>query len=87
MASCDNSLIPVRTAANVLILLLGIFFYRNSKTPFLLVLSYLHMHTALFSSKDFAGESKHGAYGDADDEMDCSVGMCLCLRYVVAYFL
>lgn len=52
---------------------------RNTETPFLLVLSYLHVHTALFSSKDFAGKSKHGAYGDAVEEMDWSVGMCLYL--------
>lgn len=65
------------TVANMFILLLdfGVFF-RNAKTPFLLVLAFLHMHTALFSSKDFAGKSKHGAYGDAAEEMDWSVGMC-----------
>lgn len=40
-------------------------------------MSYLHVHTALFSSKDFAGKSKHGAYGDAVEEMDWSVGMCV----------
>uniref|UniRef100_A0A8C0DJY3 Steroid sulfatase n=1 Tax=Balaenoptera musculus TaxID=9771 RepID=A0A8C0DJY3_BALMU len=50
------------------------FIQRNAKTPFLLVLAFLHMHTALFSSKDFAGKSKHGAYGDAAEEMDWSVG-------------
>ncbi|XP_007449958.1 PREDICTED: steryl-sulfatase-like [Lipotes vexillifer] len=51
--------------------------FRNAKTPFLLVLAFLHMHTALFSSKDFAGKSKHGAYGDAAEEMDWSVGQIL----------
>lgn len=66
---------------------LGNFFSRSAETPFLLVLSYLHVHTALFSSKDFAGKSKHGAYGDTAEEMDWSVGMCLYLQYVVAYFL
>uniref|UniRef100_A0A8C9DAE1 Steroid sulfatase n=1 Tax=Panthera leo TaxID=9689 RepID=A0A8C9DAE1_PANLE len=50
------------------------FIRRNAKKPFLLVLSYLHVHTALFSSKEFAGKSKHGAYGDAVEEMDWSVG-------------
>ncbi|XP_004440804.1 PREDICTED: steryl-sulfatase [Ceratotherium simum simum] len=53
------------------------FMRRNAETPFLLVLSYLHVHTALFSSKDFAGKSKHGAYGDAAEEMDWSVGQIL----------
>ncbi|XP_011733360.1 steryl-sulfatase isoform X1 [Macaca nemestrina] len=53
------------------------FIQRNTETPFLLVLSYLHVHTALFSSKDFAGKSKHGVYGDAVEEMDWSVGQIL----------
>ncbi|XP_072812115.1 steryl-sulfatase isoform X5 [Vicugna pacos] len=53
------------------------FLQRNAETPFLLVLSYLQVHTALFSSEDFAGKSKHGAYGDAAEEMDWSVGQIL----------
>ncbi|XP_059739309.1 steryl-sulfatase isoform X1 [Bos taurus] len=53
------------------------FLRRNAETPFLLVLSFLHMHTALFSSKDFAGKSQHGSYGDAAEEMDWSVGQIL----------
>uniref|UniRef100_M3XPS2 Steroid sulfatase n=3 Tax=Mustela putorius furo TaxID=9669 RepID=M3XPS2_MUSPF len=53
------------------------FMRRHAGTPFLLVVSYLHVHTALFSSKDFAGKSKHGAYGDAVEEMDWSVGQIL----------
>uniref|UniRef100_F7F9Q5 Steroid sulfatase n=1 Tax=Callithrix jacchus TaxID=9483 RepID=F7F9Q5_CALJA len=50
---------------------------RNTEAPFLLVLSYLHVHTALFSSKEFASKSKHGVYGDAVEEMDWSVGQIL----------
>uniref|UniRef100_A0A8C0YXQ2 Steroid sulfatase n=1 Tax=Canis lupus familiaris TaxID=9615 RepID=A0A8C0YXQ2_CANLF len=50
------------------------FIRRNAGTPFLLLLSYLHVHTALFSSPDFAGHSQHGAYGDAAEELDWSVG-------------
>ncbi|XP_059014686.1 steryl-sulfatase isoform X1 [Mustela lutreola] len=53
------------------------FMRRHAGTPFLLVVSYLHVHTALFSSKDFASKSKHGAYGDAVEEMDWSVGQIL----------
>lgn len=52
-----------------------LFFSRNSDAPFLLVLSYLHVHTALYASKNFRGKSKHGLYGDAVEEMDWSVGM------------
>ncbi|PKK30340.1 steroid sulfatase (microsomal), isozyme S, transcript variant X1 [Columba livia] len=53
------------------------FISRNSDAPFLLVLSYLHVHTALYASKNFRGKSKHGLYGDAVEEMDWSVGQIL----------
>lgn len=53
------------------------FIQRNTKTPFLLVLSYLHVHTAHFASKAFAGRSQHGVYGDSVEEMDWSVGQIL----------
>lgn len=48
---------------------------RNAETPFLLVMSYLQVHTALFASNGFSGKSRHGIYGDAVEEMDWSVGM------------
>ena len=55
--------------------------FMRSKTaqsePFLLVISFVHVHTALFVSKEFAGSSKHGIYGDAVQEMDWSVGRIL----------
>lgn len=57
------------------VLCLVFFFSRNSDAPFLLLLSYLHVHTALYASKNFRGKSKHGVYGDAVEEMDWSVGM------------
>ncbi|KFO89057.1 Steryl-sulfatase, partial [Buceros rhinoceros silvestris] len=50
------------------------FIERNTDAPFLLLLSYLHVHTALYASKNFRGKSKHGVYGDAVEEMDWSVG-------------
>ncbi|XP_023774112.1 steryl-sulfatase isoform X3 [Cyanistes caeruleus] len=53
------------------------FIGRNTGTPFLLVLSYLHVHTALYASESFKGKSKHGLYGDAVEEMDWSVGQVL----------
>ncbi|NXR20688.1 STS sulfatase, partial [Cinclus mexicanus] len=53
------------------------FVERNTDTPFLLVLSYLHVHTALYASENFRGKSKHGLYGDAVEEMDWSVGQVL----------
>ncbi|NXD35646.1 STS sulfatase, partial [Copsychus sechellarum] len=54
-----------------------VLFSRNTHTPFLLVLSYLHVHTALYASENFKGKSKHGLYGDAVEEMDWSVGQVL----------
>ncbi|XP_058147215.1 steryl-sulfatase isoform X1 [Dasypus novemcinctus] len=53
------------------------FLRRNAEKPFLLVLSYLQVHTALFSSKEFTGKSQHGAYGDSIEEMDWSIGQVL----------
>ncbi|NXH29203.1 STS sulfatase, partial [Myiagra hebetior] len=53
------------------------FIGRNTDVPFLLVLSYLHVHTALYASENFKGKSNHGLYGDAVEEMDWSVGQVL----------
>ncbi|NXD72390.1 STS sulfatase, partial [Eolophus roseicapillus] len=53
------------------------FIERNTDAQFLLVLSYLHVHTALYASKNFRGKSRHGLYGDAVEEMDWSVGQVL----------
>ncbi|XP_038133996.1 steryl-sulfatase-like isoform X2 [Cyprinodon tularosa] len=53
------------------------FIERNSGKPFLLFLSYLQVHTALFASAAFRGTSSHGIYGDAVQEVDWSVGQIL----------
>ncbi|XP_012637922.1 steryl-sulfatase isoform X2 [Microcebus murinus] len=53
------------------------FIRRSTERPFMLFLSYLHVHTAHFSNRDFAGKSRHGKYGDAAEEMDWSVGQIL----------
>ncbi|MBZ3886624.1 Steryl-sulfatase [Sciurus carolinensis] len=50
------------------------FIRQNAETPFLLFLSFLHVHTAHFSSREFAKKSQHGPYGDGVEEMDWSVG-------------
>ncbi|XP_072283492.1 steryl-sulfatase-like isoform X1 [Pyxicephalus adspersus] len=50
------------------------FISRNKHKPFLLFMSYLQVHTALYASQDFRGKSKHGIYGDAVEEVDWSVG-------------
>ncbi|XP_066475454.1 steryl-sulfatase isoform X2 [Tiliqua scincoides] len=53
------------------------FIKRNVNAPFLLLLSYPQVHTALYASEAFQGKSKHGLYGDAVEEMDWSVGQIL----------
>ncbi|XP_063811558.1 arylsulfatase D-like [Pseudophryne corroboree] len=53
------------------------FIERNKNVPFLLVVSFLHVHTPLISTKAFTGKSKHGLYGDNVEEMDFMVGSVL----------
>ncbi|ELK09001.1 Arylsulfatase E, partial [Pteropus alecto] len=50
------------------------FIRRNREGPFLLVLSFLHVHTPLLSTEKFLGRSHHGPYGDCVEEMDWMVG-------------
>ncbi|XP_041055254.1 steryl-sulfatase-like isoform X5 [Carcharodon carcharias] len=53
------------------------FMERNSDRPFLLFMSFIPVHTALYASPDFLGKSRHGLYGDSVEEMDWSVGQIL----------
>ncbi|XP_057635764.1 steryl-sulfatase [Chionomys nivalis] len=53
------------------------FLERHAHAPFLLFLSFLHVHTAHFAAPKFAGRSRHGVYGDAVEELDWSVGQIL----------
>lgn len=50
------------------------FVERNQNRPFLLFLSLPHVHTPLLISKQFAGKSKHGLYGDIVEEVDWMIG-------------
>ncbi|XP_041933824.1 arylsulfatase D [Alosa sapidissima] len=50
------------------------FVERNQHKPFMLFLSLAHVHTPLFTSKGFAGKSKHGIYGDNVEEVDWVIG-------------
>ena len=50
------------------------FIETNHAKPFLLFMSYLKVHTALFTTKAFSGHSGHSDYGDNVEEMDWSVG-------------
>ncbi|XP_051283236.1 steryl-sulfatase isoform X2 [Dicentrarchus labrax] len=53
------------------------FIERNSARPFLLFVSFLQVHTAMFASAAFRGTSHHGIYGDAVHEVDWSVGQIM----------
>ncbi|XP_068165440.1 steryl-sulfatase [Antennarius striatus] len=53
------------------------FLERNAARPFLLFLSFLQVHTAMFASAAFRGTSRHGIYGDAVQEVDWSVGQIM----------
>lgn len=53
------------------------FIERSSAKPFLLFLSFIQVHTAMFASAAFRGSSRHGIYGDAVHEVDWSVGQIM----------
>ncbi len=53
------------------------FVEQNQNQPFLLVMSFVQAHTALFNNKEFRNHSAHGQYGDNVEEMDWSVGEVL----------
>lgn len=58
----------------------GLEFMRNATEtgkPFLIVMSWIHMHVAIQTAQNFKGRSKHGRYGDALLELDWSVGEIL----------
>lgn len=49
----------------------------EADTPFFYYMSWLHVHTALFSSPWFTNRSAGGAYGDNVEELDWSAGQIL----------
>ncbi|XP_042551802.1 arylsulfatase L-like isoform X3 [Dipodomys spectabilis] len=50
------------------------FIHRHQARPFLLLVSFLHVHVPLVTSPAFRGRSAHGAYGDNVEELDWMVG-------------
>uniref|UniRef100_A0A8C6XQ40 Sulfatase N-terminal domain-containing protein n=1 Tax=Naja naja TaxID=35670 RepID=A0A8C6XQ40_NAJNA len=50
------------------------YFFRKKQGPFLLLVSFLHVHTPLVTTEKFIGKSNHGLYGDNVEEMDWMVG-------------
>ncbi|XP_069616171.1 arylsulfatase H-like [Ranitomeya imitator] len=53
------------------------FINRNKDRPFLLFVSFLHIHTPYYTTKEFRGRSQHDLYGDNIEEMDWMVGQIL----------
>ncbi|XP_058042717.1 arylsulfatase D-like isoform X3 [Ahaetulla prasina] len=53
------------------------FIKRSKQGPFLLLVSFLHVHTPLVTTENFIGKSNHGLYGDNVEEMDWMVGKIL----------
>ncbi|XP_063161120.1 arylsulfatase D-like [Candoia aspera] len=53
------------------------FIKRKKQGPFLLLVSFLHVHTPLVTTENFTGKSNHGLYGDNVEEMDWMVGKIL----------
>lgn len=49
----------------------------NHNKPFFLLMSYIKVHTALFTLPENSGRSQHGPYGDNVEELDWSVGQIL----------
>jgi arylsulfatase A-like enzyme len=53
------------------------FIHANKDRPFFLYLAHTMPHVPLFVSKDFAGKSRRGHYGDVIEELDWNVGRVL----------
>ncbi|XP_060039096.1 arylsulfatase L-like [Erinaceus europaeus] len=53
------------------------FLHSARRSPFLLVVSFLHVHTPLVTGPRFLGSSPHGIYGDNVQELDWMVGEVL----------
>ncbi|KAM4701885.1 arylsulfatase D-like [Discoglossus pictus] len=53
------------------------FIISNRDGPFLLFVSFLHVHVPLVTTKKFTGKSQHGLYGDNVEEMDWMIGEIL----------
>jgi arylsulfatase A len=53
------------------------FIKANRQKPFFLYLAHTMPHVPLFASKDFAGKSPRGLYGDVVEELDWSAGQVM----------
>jgi len=50
---------------------------KDPNTPFVYLMSWLHVHEPMYASQAFAGKSRGGPYGDNVEEMDWSAGQIL----------
>lgn len=58
----------------------GLEFMKNATEadkPFLIMMSWIHMHVAIQTAQEFEGKSEFGRYGDGLMELDWSVGQML----------
>ncbi len=53
------------------------FIRENSERPFFVYLPFTMPHVPLFASREFAGRSRRGLYGDVVEEIDAAVGRIL----------
>ena len=53
------------------------FIHAQHDKPFLLYVAHTFPHVPLFASKEYAGKSRRGLYGDVVEEIDWSVGQIL----------
>ncbi len=53
------------------------FLEHHADQPFFLYMPHVMPHVPIFASRDFAGTSEHGLYGDVIQELDWSVGQIL----------
>ncbi|CAH8281470.1 sulfatase-like protein [Mariniflexile fucanivorans] len=53
------------------------FIIENKEKPFFLYVAHSMPHVPLYASKDFAGKTKRGLFGDVIEEIDWSVGEIL----------
>jgi arylsulfatase A-like enzyme len=53
------------------------FIHEQKDKPFFLYLAHTFPHVPLFASKEYAGKSRRGLYGDVVEEIDWSVGQVL----------
>ncbi|NXS59389.1 ARSD Arylsulfatase, partial [Brachypteracias leptosomus] len=68
---------PMRLERTASLMLKEVVSFIKRDGPFLLFVSFLHVHTPLFTTAKFQGKNRNGLYGDNVEEMDWMVGKIL----------